>query len=205
VKLQNSTNYGDRFLRRMVSWCCRQLEMPASYVRGCRFGNATNHWGGRAYLRQRRIGVRVGGPTQTDRELKHHRFGDGFQVVTYSRLEVLLITAAHELAHLDLYRRGNRSRGNGRGHGGSERYTEGRAFNVLQVFRSDSERLVEEWSLEPAVAARQVPSVQDRRALKAASKLVEWQRKAKLAATKVKQYKRQVRYYERTLAAKRSV
>jgi hypothetical protein len=206
VKLKNTTDYEDRFLRRMVAWCCRQLEMPVKYVRGARFGNARHFWGGLAYLDCRRIGVRVGSPKNCDQPLKHYKFRDGFQVVTNNRLEVLLLTTAHELAHLDAYRRKNMTRGNGRGHGGSERYIEGRAAQVLEAFRAMRAELLSSWLVAPSTPAeRPVLSVQQVRATKAISMLDKWQRKAKLAATKVRQYKKQVRYYEKALAAKRSV
>ena len=204
MRLRNTTDFTDRFLRRMVAWCCRQLDMPASYVRAARFGNATNSWGGVAYLQSRRISVRVGSEAQVGHEVKHHKFGDGFQVITYTRLEVLLVTTAHELAHLDLYRRGNGSRRDGRS-GGSERLTEGRAANVLEAFRRNV-HLLDVWATEPAVRHRQiVQSVQEKRAAQAADKLLQWQRKAKLAATKIRKYRKQVRYYEKAIAAKRSV
>jgi hypothetical protein len=204
MKLANSTDYSDRFLRRMIAWCCHQLDMPVSYVRAARIGNATNHWGGRAYLPCRRIGVRVGSAASCDRELRHYQFRDGFQVITRSRVEVLLVTTAHELAHLDLYRRGNRSRGNGRGCGGSERYTEGRAANVLEAFRRDAGVLLKAWGREAVVAYKPAMTVQQRRAIASEKKLDQWQRKARLAATKVKKYKKQVRYYEKAIAAKQS-
>lgn len=51
-------------------------------------------------------------------------------------------------------------------------------------------------------AAQPRPSVREQRAAKAAAALERWQRKLKLAQTKVRQYKTRVSYYQ-TVAARR--
>jgi hypothetical protein len=195
VKLINTTDYSDTFLRRMVSWCCKELGLPVRRLKQARFGNSCRHWGGLAYWRSR-IGVRVVGD-DCNRELKHWKFRDGFQVVTNSRLEVLLLTTAHELAHIEqFWRLGYRSKG-------LERHTEGMAYTVLKAFRIVQDALVAEWSREPEGPVKVAPSVQERRQQAVMTKLATWQRKMKLARTKVAKYQRQVRYYEKVIAAKK--
>lgn len=60
MKLINTTDYPDYFLRRMVSWCCKEIGLPVRYVIEARFGVSRSQRGGRAYLWKRKIGVRVG-------------------------------------------------------------------------------------------------------------------------------------------------
>jgi hypothetical protein len=47
MKLKNSTDFPDRFLRRMVAWCCRAMELSPSAVSGVRFGNTAGTYHGR--------------------------------------------------------------------------------------------------------------------------------------------------------------
>lgn len=196
MKLINTTDYSNIFLRRMVSWCCKELDLPVRRLKYVRFGNSRRHWGGRAYWRSR-IGVRIGGD-DCNRELKHWKFSDGFQVVTHSRLEVLVLTTAHELAHIEqFWRLGDEGRC-------LERHTEGMAYVVLKAFRSAQDALVAEWSVEPEKPVKSVLGVQERRQQAVLAKLSAWQRKLKTARTKVAKYQKQARYYEKAIAAKRS-
>lgn len=77
---------------------------------------------------------------------------------------------------------------------------------VLAAFREQRDSLLTEWMAAPAERpAKPKATPQEKRAAKASAALDRWQRKAKLAATKIKQYRRKVAYYERTfgIAAKR--
>lgn len=195
VKLINTTDYSDTFLRRMVSWCCKQLGLPARRLKQARFGNSRRHFGGMAYWRSR-IGVRIGGD-DCNHEVKHWKFRDGFQIVTHTRLEVLVSVTAHEIAHIEqFWRLGDKGRC-------VERNTEGMAYAVLKAFRLAQDTLVAEWGQEAKEAPKVAPSVQERRQQAVMAKLAAWQRKMKLARTKVAKYQRQARYYEKAIAAKR--
>src|ERR1039457_6442142 len=59
VKVQNSTDCNDTFLRRMVAWCCREIGLPVRWVRQARFTNYSHTYRGRAW-RSGRILVRIG-------------------------------------------------------------------------------------------------------------------------------------------------
>lgn len=198
MKLTNSTTWSDRFLRRMVSWCFKELGLPVRYVKRAEFRNRADSYSGRAYWPARivcSIGLK-GFPIGPDgREgMDHETFAD--------RTEALIAITAHELAHLDQYR--TKTIGVLKSRRRTEPVTRAREIKVLRTFRPLRETLLAEWSEEAASTPKAVPSVQERRADKEAGKFAEWQRKAKLAASKVKKYKRQVAYYEKALAAKRS-
>ena len=58
MKLVNTTDYPDYFLRRMVSWCCKQIGYPVRSVKEAKFRNKTGSFSGHAYG-SRRIVVSV--------------------------------------------------------------------------------------------------------------------------------------------------
>lgn len=41
MKIKNTTDWPDYFLRRLVAWCCRELQMPARNIREAVFRNRT--------------------------------------------------------------------------------------------------------------------------------------------------------------------
>lgn len=50
MRLKNTTDWPDYFLRRLVSWCCRQLDLPGHFVREAKFRNRTSgRYSGHAY------------------------------------------------------------------------------------------------------------------------------------------------------------
>lgn len=196
MQLRNSTKWSDRFLRRMVAWVCRQIEMPVGTVRIAEFRNgSTVAMSGRAYYGQRRIIVSINPQPAAypTREPLGNEFRDA--------LEALVGVTAHECYHLaaryvDAHRQATRRHGR---HASNERVTTAEEFRVVGLFRMDRFALFTAWSAEPAATARVVKSAQQRRADKASAALARWQRKAKLAATKVRQYRKRVSYYQRTL------
>jgi hypothetical protein len=206
MKLRNSTTWPDHFLRRMTAWCCDQLDMPRSYVLAAQFANSRSKWGGLAYLRQRRMGVRVSAKESDFPETARQPGSDATELLA-DRLECLIKVTAHELAHHDQYRLEHAERVSNRtrrgGWGGSEGRTQALAFQVLRAFRANREALLAEWSVPPAERqAKPKASIQEKRAAKAQADLDRWQRKAKLAATKIRKLKARVRYYDRVAACR---
>lgn len=96
MKLINTTALPDHFLRRLVSWCCKQLGMPVRRVREAAFRNG--YGGGRAYLGSGRIGVRVRPPRTLDQGWR-----DDEEAVNGHALRRLVEVTAHEVAHLYQY------------------------------------------------------------------------------------------------------
>lgn len=192
MKIQNSTDWPVWFLRRMTAWCCKQLEMPVRDIRQVVFRNSRAAWGGCARYWRGAITVCVGhsGHFPT-RGYKH---ANGHQNEINDRVECLVWVTAHEAAHVAQKRTRTRQSGSG---GGSEIATEWCAAPVLTKFRELRESLLAEWSTPPTVALRAPPqTLPERRAAKAQSDLAKWQRRLKLAQTKVKKLKVRVRYYE---------
>jgi ABC-type Fe3+-hydroxamate transport system substrate-binding protein len=66
----------------------------------------------------------------------------------------------------------------------------------LLAFRESRETLLADWLREkPQRPAKPKPSVVDRRAERAAELLAAWERRLKMAKTKVSKYRRKVNYY----------
>lgn len=191
MKIKNSTDWPNHFLRRMTAWCCRQLKLPVGYITECRFAVSRSDYGGLCY--GRRIGVRVGKLVVFP---CHNIYGNDYR----DRLEILVGVTAHELAHSMAFREKGRTRRGG--YGGSERRTEFLAQQVLEAFRGNRDGLLVCWSSEPQKKTKPEPTRQELNDAKTRKQLATWERKLKLAKTKVAAYRRKVRYYDRVAATR---
>lgn len=157
------------------------------------FRNSKASYGGAAYYCQGRIVVCIGHASRFPTCSRTHR--NGHKQSLADRLEALVWVTAHEAAHVLQRRVRTRQSGSG---GGSEIATEWLATPVVEQFRKMRDSLLEQWNAAPAVALRAPqPNAVERRAVKARLDLERWQRKLKLAQTKVRKLKTRVRYYER--------
>jgi hypothetical protein len=190
MKLKNTTDWPDWFLRRMAGWCRRKLGVSAGDLKQAVFRNSRAAWGGAAWIYPRRITVCVGHAGHFP--AFGHRHANGHQNRIADRTECLVWVTIHEVAHLGQAGARTRSGGNP---GGSEIATERAAAPVLAEFRELREALCSEW-LKPPVLASPPPSLMDNRRAKAVKDLARWQRKLKLAKTKVQKLERRVKYYE---------
>ncbi len=208
MKLKNSTSWSDAFLRRMVSWCCKQLKMPLRAVYSAEFRQRRkNRFSGHAYYN--------GGKGRFVASIAPDGFYPwtdngkspgiiGIARTLNDRLECLINITAHELRHIQADVDNEKSRGSAKRlgwNGSSERVTEIDAQKVLATFRENRDALLAEWNRLPVGVAKAKPTIQEQRFAKVQAALDRWQRKAKLAATKIKKYKRQARYYEQAIAA----
>lgn len=194
-KWKNSTDWPDYYLRRMLSWVCKELEFPVRQIKNVEFGNRkTCDWSGRAWS-YNRILVRIG---PADRFPCHARvYRDGFSVGRIAdRVEALVKVTAHEVAHLDNGERGNRSRERG-GWGGSERYTDAAAKRVLEAFRENRDALVAEWEKPPKCKPKKEPGPVEKRALKAFSKEAEYEKKLASAKRLLAKWRKKANYYRK--------
>lgn len=194
MRLRNSTDFADTFLRRLVSWCCRALGYPARRLRAAQFTRTRSAFRGRAW-QSRRILVRIGDDDKHAYPQQHKYPGRVYapEYTLSDRMEALLMVTAHEIAHLARWHDGiGRTR---------EARVDGMALAVLEKFRPQRDELLAEWGRLSERKATPKLSVVDRRAAKTADDLARWQRKAKLAATKIRKLKARMRYYEKRQAA----
>lgn len=197
MKLINSTAWPDWFVRRMVSWCCKELEIGSREVRRFKLRNRTDGFSsGHCYPRSGEICVSLGivnlnTETVTSGELYYRKTVD----------ELVRVTA-HEVAHRMLGIGGNRSRKSRRYHnhissGGSEAQTVHFERKVMEAFIGNKAALLAEWEAPPQRTAKPVQGITERRSEKANRDLERWQRKLKVATNKVRKLRIRVRYYER--------
>lgn len=201
--LKNTTKNSDRFLRRMIAWCCRELRMPVKFVRKASFGNRTgDRWRGTAWMRHFtvRIGDKVSYPTSS----KYTQYKGAVKFENNDYFELLVNITAHELAHIRVnYRRVS-------GAARDEASIDAHSYHVLKAFRAERETLLAAWgATKPAPAEKPAPvktPIVERRAEKARNDLLRWERKLKAARNKVQKYRARVRYYEKrqTAAVKNS-
>jgi len=209
MKLKNTTEWPDYFLRRMVSWCCKQIGLPPSKMKLAVFGNKTESpYGGRGGTY--RIYVAIGPASAYPVEPFHYpgRTHDEYLSPRVAdRLEGLVAVTAHELTHCLEHQRFNQVpaiRAQRLGWN-SEAKTMINERKVHAAFVANREALLAEWNAPPASKPEKPKATaQEKRAAKALADLDRWQRKLKRAQTKVRKLKTRVRYYEQTLAAKRS-
>lgn len=194
MKLRNSSKWSDRFIRRMLAWCCRQVGYKVRRIVDAQFRTRTHAcYSGHAYG-SRRIVVSIGHdcffPTTADTR-------PGIEGVVFAdRLEALVAVTVHEIAHLQQY--AERRSLALRQHGIIEHNARWHEVRALADFRAAREPLVSQWEAEPVLsAARSAPklTVIEKRAMKAATDLERWKRKLTLAKNKVRKYTARVAYY----------
>lgn len=192
MRLRNSTDFADWFLRRLVSWSCRELGLPVREVAAVQFTNTRHAYRGRAWS-SGRILVRIGDGRHFPKKGKYPGRVNAPEYELADRLEALVHVTAHELAHLSQWHEcGHRVRVR-------EAAVDGLGLAVLRAFREQRRTLTARWEAEPAGRSRKPkPTLRERNEARARDALKRWERKKKLAETKVKQYRRKVRYYERT-------
>ena len=201
-------DFPDAMLRRMVAWCCKELELPCRYVKEIAFRKSSRAYGGLARRRGTVIGVRVGDASKFPTPTFKHRWG--LQETIADRIEALVAITAHELAHAEAYYRQSKTRKGGAG-GGSERATDVAAFRVLRTFRENRAALLAAWNPAPAVveppAADEAADIARAKELLAAAKaahlrtlLAKWEAKKKRAETAIRKYRAKIRYQEKRAA-----
>ena len=192
MQWKNRTDWPDYFLQRMLRWVCGQLNYPYHELRRVDFGKrSTCCYSGRAWWGRERILVRIGPPSKFPVPADH-RPGYGGMVLV-DDVEALVKVTAHEIQHLmqsrekriaDLQRRRK-----------VEFDARWSALMVLTEFRDERAWLMRVWSKPPVTVSQ--PTKRECNAAKAAAALDRWQRKLKLAQTKVRKYRAAVRRYEK--------
>lgn len=213
MKLENSTTWPDEFLRHMMAWVFRELDMPARTIKHARFRNSRSHWGGLARSWKRQISVCV---SADERNFPadcsgHARRGRCPPDAYADRMECLIAITAHEsyhvaAAHVPAHQQKTRGRST---FASSEPATCAAHMRVLYAFRANRAALMAEWTATPAPAVI-VPEIaqsdaanamQIKRATAAIAKMERWAKRMRAATNKFNKYRRTVRYYERTLGA----
>lgn len=204
MKLHNRTDWPDWMLRRMVAWCAKQIELPMRAVEAASFGRRSDGaYSGHAWYAGR-IRVTIGPATAypTREHIYPDRKSKAYTAPAFADpIEGLIGVTAHELAHIYCYQQGS-WKGRAKSYVG-ERRTMHEERRILDLFRADRAALLAAWNEPPAAALKSKPSRQERNEARIRKQLATWERKLKLAKTKVAAYRRKANYYDR-VAAKRN-
>lgn len=196
MKLKNTTDFSDWFLRRMVAWCCRQCGLPVRRLITAEFKRTKQPYSGMAW--GRRIVVRIGEPW-------HFPFGPdkrpGMQgEILADRFEAVVAITAHEVEHCCQRFENRHHKLDGKR--ALERATRTVEIACLRAFRANRESLLAEWNKPPkARAQKPKPSRAEQNEAHARAMLDRWERKLAIAKTKAAAWRRKVRRYDRIAAA----
>jgi len=189
----------------MISWVTRQYKMPLKWLRQAKFNNRSYYYSGRACLGSRSILVKVDATNaRFPVRVKYPKRKKAPEYTFEDWVEALVAVTAHEICHIDEYVQ-NRKRPL------SETRTEHYTLRLLLKFRADRENLLAAWgfvdpSKKPVVVEAPVviervaansPDFMQKRAEHAASMKLRWEKKLKLAKTKVKKWQAVVKRYQK--------
>lgn len=181
-------NFEPHFIRRMLSWVAKEVGYPISQLQRADFCHTKRFWGGTSGLCYGRFRIALRAPKR-DQGPNTRRGGIRCNDLT----ETIVYVTAHELAHALDYLTCNKT---------NEGSAQLQGRKVLESFRLQRDQLVAEWSA-PVVEAASRPALKPEhiRAKRAEEMLARWQRKLKLASTKVNKYRRQVNSYQKKAAS----
>jgi hypothetical protein len=193
--------YPKHVVRRATRWAAKQIGIEPSVLRsltieiGYRKSRYGGGWGGWYHHVGRRVQILlprkpITYPTSTAHNTAEREQGRE----AGDEWELLVTILAHELEHARCYAvardYAERRRLN------SEPRVRAIDWRTLLAFRESREALLADWLREsPRRPAKPKPSVVDLRSARAAELLATWEKKLKLAKTKVAKYRRRVNYY----------
>lgn len=208
MKLKNTTDFPDWFLRRMISWVRlnSHIELPTKYLREVEVRNRRTAYrkrSGHASIYEGRIVLSIGTldvfrPYLFDESNMHLRDEDGHFVYgdpdPALRIRKLVGLTAHELGHLAQFHR------SGRHATYSESGANWMEDQVVEDFVANSLALTTAWMEPPAYAKKEKVKKLPKRLVRAKNALMkrdEWKTKSERAAKKAKDWQLKVNYYQR--------
>lgn len=193
------------FARRAVAWVARELGIPRGGLKNWSVTvrqRRNRSYSGRCYYYERRVVASVGVGISSPVSLAHNRDEREREVEAADGVEVFVSILAHELEHARAAIVAGHDRQAMRrlNHEPRVRAID---YRTMLAFRARKGELLAAWrqaAAEP-VPAKPQASLVERRAAKAGEMLAAWERRLKLARTKVAKYRRRVTYYQRRQAA----
>jgi hypothetical protein len=197
--------YSRDTIRRAVAWTAKQIGLEAKHAkrltievgyRRCRMGLG---WGGWYGHRERLVQVLL--PRDRDHDdwptsMAHNAEEKLAGRDAHDEWELFVAILAHELEHARCFaiarNQTERKRLN------FEPRVRATDWRTLLAFRESRETLLADWLREkPQRQTRPKKSVVEQRAARAEELLADWERRLKLAKTKVSKYRRKVKYYQK--------
>jgi hypothetical protein len=213
MKIENRSKWPTPALRVLCKWIVkREPDLPDHYAFLFRATNDRHSWRGVGWKSRQtvRLSRRHFGPYPYTK--KDHRFKWSVPFEFRSRLETLVYLIAHEAHHSTKGHPREFEKSNGRtDRAAMEFHCNNAGFEAVKALRIEwptlrtkiyaamrRERDRLKTSKQHDAIRRSDPTP---KLLNARESLVTWRRKAKLAATKIKKYRRKVAYYEGRMAA----
>lgn len=142
---QNTTDIPNHFVKKMMSWVCRQVEISPKEVRYMNLKNTKFSFSGTAW-RSGCVVLRVGPESRYPTRPYYH---NGVPHWFENRIQGLVFVAAHEAVHLWQFQRERKAWHRPKRDADRERQPDSIAVRVLLEFMKQEEELVTEWSVEP--------------------------------------------------------
>lgn len=203
-------NYPSHVVRRATAWAAKQIGLEARHRKpltievgycATTYRRGGDTWRGIYRHSEKLVRVNLGRDIRYPTPAGHNRSeADRF---ANDEWEVFVKLLAHELEHARAYAVSKtwdeRARLN------HEPRVRAIDWRVLLAFRESRETLLAEWTQPVAERpSKPRPSVVDRRAERAAKLLADWERRLKVAKTKVTKYRRKVAYYGKAAAKRKA-
>lgn len=199
MKIKNTTEWPDYFLRRLTSWCCKQTGCKVRDIKIAEFRNRSyGACSGRAHLRIGRVFIAIGPADNFPVKPSRYpgRTSDAFlSPPMKDRLDALVAVTAHEVTHIREWnthcRRG-------------ERRTRLEERKAVAAFNEQRDKLIGQW-MSPPPERKTKPTLtrQEKNEQRSRELLKNWERKLKMAENKVKKYRQKCRYYDRVAATRK--
>ena len=205
------SGYPNHVIRRATAWAAKQIGLegrhrqPLTIEVGYR-KNRRGHgsWGGWYRHTKRLVQVLLPrGPMGYPQSMAHGVAEREQGRDANDEWELFVAILAHELEHARAFAVARDWQEQARlNHEGRVRSVDHR---VLLLFRESRDTLIEEWTKPVAeFAPVERLTVVDRRAERAAALLSQWERRFKMAKTKVTKYRRKVGYYSKAAAKRKA-
>lgn len=188
LAFKNTTDIPDTMLKRMIAWTMKEMEIPKEWLNQITFRNRSRCFSGRAWWRKGRIVCSI--DNQYPR--KYSRYGHSCTFET--RIEALLFLLAHELFHIHQGRKGLLTR-----YARREETADLAGHRILKAFRDNQTELLQDWDRRRKTKPKPVVDNELLQWEACKAKLKEWQRKHKLAQTKVKRYLKELKRIEKRI------
>jgi hypothetical protein len=205
MKLTNTTKWSDTFLRRMVSWACKEVGYPVRNIRLAKIvedrgwgATGSSNWSN--HTKDGSLTIKSGTKTEFSDQDKHE----------LERIAHMVYVTAGQIFYLHSRHVGHKIADHGTSQASRRRKTKEVATRIRESFTAHGKQLIDKWN-KPRARKKEDPNksclpkqTPKEKKVEAAKKmLATWERKNRLAQTKVKTWQKNIVLLERAAAKER--